>query len=234
MGHKVHPVGFRLGIIRDWQARWFADKPRLYRKLILEDLQIRKIIHNKYAEGTVARVEVERGSEVVISVNTARPGIVIGRGGQRIEELRQELEAATGKRVRVNVVEVRQPELEAALVARAVADQLERRVAYRRAMKLAVQRTLAAGGQGIKIVVSGRLGGAEIARTAKDHQGRVPLHTIRADIDFARSEAHIPMGRIGVKVWINRGEILPEKETELEPQPVEAAVPSSTAEGSQT
>lgn len=217
MGQKVHPIGFRVGIIKDWQAKWFAHKEHRYRELILEDINIRKAIKSKYEEAGIARVEIERGSkEIVITVHTARPGIVIGRGGQRVEELRAHLEKLTGKRCRINIQEIRQPELEAYLVAKNVAEQLERRVAYRRAIRQTISRTMQAGAKGIKITCSGRLGGAEIARTEKAREGRVPLHTLRADIDYDFAEAATTLGRIGVKVWIYKGDILPEpKEEEM-------------------
>lgn len=212
MGQKTHPIGFRLGGVRQWQARWFADKQATYRALAVEDQAIRKLISNRYEEtGGITRVEIERGTQdLVVSVHTARPGIVIGRGGQRVDELRTELEQLTGKRARLNIQEVRNADIDAFLVARNIADQLERRVAYRRAMRLAAQRTMQAGAQGIKIIASGRLGGAEIARSDKAIEGRVPLHTLRADIDFAIAEAATTFGRIGVKVWIYKGDILPE------------------------
>ena len=218
MGHKVHPLGFRLGVVKDWQAKWFADKKDVFRTLLLEDLKFRKEIWTRYPDAGIARVEIERGAhEVVVTVHTARPGIVIGRGGQRVEEVRKLLESASGKRVRINIQEIRQPELEAFLVARNIADQIQRRLSHRRAIKQAATRSMQAGAKGIKIVASGRLGGAEIARQEKEHQGRVPLHTLRADIDYGFAEAATGMGRVGVKVWINRGEILPErKEPELE------------------
>ena len=222
MGHKVHPLGFRLGVIRDWQAKWFADKKDAYRTLLLEDLKFRKEIWTRYPDAGIARVEIERGAhEVVVTVHTARPGIVIGRGGQRVEEIRKLLENASQKRVRINIQEIRQPELDAFLVARNIADQIQRRLSHRRAIKQGATRTMQAGAKGIKIVASGRLGGAEIARQEKEHQGQVPLHTLRADIDYGFAEAHTNMGRVGVKVWINRGEILPErKEPELEAEGV--------------
>ncbi len=191
-----------------------------------EDLRVRRTILGRYPDAGISRVEIERGShEVVISVHTARPGIVIGRGGQRVEEMRSLLENLTEKRARLNVVEIRQAELDAYLVARNVADQLERRVAFRRAMRQGISRTMNAGALGIKIIVSGRLGGAEIARREKAMEGRVPLHTLRADIDYGLAEAHTQMGRIGVKVWLFRGEILPKpKETEEELAPIEVTV----------
>jgi len=212
VGHKVHPIGFRLGAIRGWQAKWFAARKETFRDLLLEDARFRKAIWAKYPDAGVARVEIERGAhEVVVAIHTARPGIVIGRGGQRVEEIRKELEGSTEKRVRINIMEVRQPELDAYLVARNVADQIERRLSYRRAMKQAIARSMQAGAKGVKVHLAGRLGGSEIARSAGDHEGRVPLHTIRADIDFGIAEARTGMGQVGVKVWINRGEILPER-----------------------
>jgi small subunit ribosomal protein S3 len=209
LGQKTHPVGFRLGIVKGWQANWFASKQRDYRGLVLEDLAIRKTILEGYEDAGISRVEIERGSsDVVITIHTARPGIVIGRGGTRVEELRKQLEEMTKRRARLNVQEIRQPELDAFLVARSVADQLERRIAFRRAMRQAVSRTMQAGAQGVKIVASGRLGGSEIARTEKAREGRVPLHTLRADIDYGLTEAATDFGRIGVKAWIYKGDIL--------------------------
>ena len=211
MGHKVHPFGFRLGYIRDWQTHWFADRPEQYRTNLQEDLKIRDHIVNKHRDAAVARVELERkASEVRALIHTARPGVVIGRGGQRVEELRKELEDMTGKRVRVDINEIRQPELEATLVAQSIADQIQRQVSFRRATRQAVQRSMQAGAQGIRVAVSGRLGGAEIARREKAMDGRVPLHTIRADIDFGMAEARTQMGQIGVKVWVYRGDIVTE------------------------
>ena len=204
MGQKTHPIGFRLGVIQDWQAHWFANKARDYRRLTLEDESIRTLIDGRYGDsGAISRVDIERGpQDLVVTINTARPGIIIGRGGQRVDELRSDLEKLTGKRARLNIQEVRQPELDAKLVGRSVAEQLERRVAYRRAMRLTIQRTMQAGAKGIKIIASGRLGGAEIARSDKQMAGRIPLHTLRAEIDFAISEAKTTFGVVGVKVWI--------------------------------
>lgn len=218
MGHKTHPIGFRLGIIKDWQATWFAAKSADYRELVKEDLSIRQSIAERYPDAGISKVEIERNSsEVVVTVHTARPGIVIGRGGQRVEELRKMLESLTSRRARLNVQEIRQPELDAFLVARSVADQLERRIAYRRAIRQAVGRTVQAGAKGVKIVIAGRLGGADIARREKAMEGRVPLHTLRADVDFAIAEAATDFGRIGVKVWLYHGDIIKkEKEPELE------------------
>ncbi len=209
MGHKTHPIGFRLGIIKDWQATWFAAKQGDYRDLVREDLAIRKNISDQYPDAGISRLDIERSSsEVVVTVHTARPGIVIGRGGKRVEELRKLLETLTNRRARLNVQEIRQPELDAYLVARSVADQLERRIAYRRAIRQAVGRTMQAGAKGVKIIISGRLGGADIARREKAMEGRVPLHTLRADVDFAIAEAGTDFGRIGVKVWLYHGDVI--------------------------
>lgn len=215
MGQKTHPIGFRLGIVKDWQATWFAHKAVDYRNLVKEDLSIRGTILGKYPDAGISRIEIERGNnDVIITVHTARPGIVIGRGGQRVEELRKMLEEITERRARLNVQEIRQPELDAYLVARNVADQLVRRIAFRRAIRQAVSRTMQAGAQGTKILISGRLGGADIARKEKAMEGRVPLHTLRADIDYGLAEAATEFGRIGVKVWIYKGDILPVKRVE--------------------
>ena len=209
MGHKVHPVGYRLGIIYSWQSKWFADKN--YTELLHEDLSVRRRILQKLSDAAVSRVELERNAnQVIVTIHTAKPGIVIGRGGQKVDELRTELEKMTNRRVRVNIVEIRQPELDAYLVARSVADQLERRVAFRRAMKQSVQRTMQRGALGCRIKIGGRLGGAEMSRVEQELQGQVPLHTLRADIDFGRAEARTTFGVIGVKCWINKGEITDE------------------------
>jgi small subunit ribosomal protein S3 len=234
MGHKVHPTGFRIGVIRGWQGKWYAD--RHYANYLEEDLKVRRAIETKYPEAAISSVEIERqANQVVATINTARPGIVIGRGGQRVDEARVYLEKIIGKRIQLNIKEVQQPELDARLVARSIADQLERRIAYRRAMKQAMARTMQAGGKGIKVAVAGRLGGAEIARGLNMHEGRVPLHTLRADIDYGFVEAKTVMGRIGVKTWIYKGEILPEmktEEVETAPEPVvvaEVARPAAAA-----
>ncbi|MBF8267600.1 MAG: ribosomal protein [Dehalococcoidia bacterium] len=218
MGQKTHPIGFRLGIIKDWQAKWYADKPAQYRELLQEDLRIRRAVLSRLPEAGIPRVELERGThELVVTIHSARPGIVIGRGGQRVEEMRQIIEGLAQKRVRLNVQEVRQPELNAQLVAGSIAEQLGRRIAFRRAMSQAQGRAMQSGALGIKIICSGRLGGIEIARREKVMQGRVPLHTIRADIDYGLAEARTAMGRIGVKVWIYKGDIIPEPK-EVEPE----------------
>ena len=227
MGHKTHPIGFRLGINKDWQSKWFAPKASAYREMLQEDLTIRKTILGQYRDAGIARIEIERGSQdTVITIFTSRPGIVIGRGGQRVDELRRKLESLTKKRDRLNIQEIRQPELNAFLVARSVAEQLERRIAFRRAMRQAVSRAMQAGAKGIKIISSGRLSGAVIARKEKAMEGRVPLHTIRADIDYGLAEAATSMGRIGVKVWIYKGDIFPEpREEEMEEmEPIEVTL----------
>lgn len=214
MGQKVHPVGLRIGIIRDWESRWFGTNKNFADQLH-EDLRIRRYIKEKMFRAGISRIEIERqGNRVRVTVHTARPGILIGRGGVGIDALRQELSALTGKEVQVSVQEIRRPELEAQLVAETVAQQLERRVAHRRAMKQAVQRALRAGAKGIKIEVSGRIAGAEIARSEWYREGRVPLHTLRADIDFGVAEALTKYGRIGVKVWVYRGDVFPESRRE--------------------
>ena len=211
MGRKVHPLGFRIGIIRDWQAKWYADKH--YPEFIQEDVKVRKAIRSRYSEAGISLVEIERqANRVTITIYTSRPGIVIGRGGQRVDETRHYLEEIIDKRVQLNIQEIRQPELDAYLVAKMVAEQMERRIAYRRAMKQALFRTMQAGAKGMRIICSGRLGGVEIARRQMMHQGRVPLHTLRADIDYGFTEAHTTLGLIGIKVWIYRGDILPEVE----------------------
>jgi small subunit ribosomal protein S3 len=209
MGHKVHPVGFRLGILYPWQSKWYAD--RNYTDLLHEDLQIRKAVFKRLSDAAISRVELERNAnQVIVTIHTAKPGIVIGRGGAKVDELRTSLEKLTNRRVRVNIVEIRQPELDAYLVAKSVAEQLERRVAFRRAMKQAVTRTMQRGARGVRIQVGGRLGGAEMSRRETEKEGRVPLHTLRADVDFGQAEAHTTFGRIGVKAWIYRGDVLPE------------------------
>jgi len=216
MGRKVHPVGFRIGIIRDWQSKWYDDKH--YAAYILEDAKLRKAVQSKFSDAGIAQVEIERqANKVNVIVHTSRPGIVIGRGGQRVEEMRQYLEKVlSDKKLQLEIREIRQPELDAYLVARSVAEQMERRVAYRRAMKQAIFRTMQAGAKGMRILCAGRLGGVEIARRQLMHQGRVPLQTLRADVDYGFTEAHTTMGRIGVKVWIYRGDIFAQT-TQIEP-----------------
>jgi small subunit ribosomal protein S3 len=211
MGQKVNPVGFRIGVIRDWESKWFANK-KDYQGLLHEDLKIRGYIARRLKDAAVASVEIERAANRInVIVHTAKPGMVIGKGGSEVDALRNQLNSLTGKRVHISISEIKHPDLSARLVAENIATQLERRVAFRRAMKQAIQRSQRAGAKGIRVQVSGRLGGAEIARTEGYSEGTVPLHTLRADIDYALAEAHTTYGRIGVKVWIYRGEILPQR-----------------------
>ncbi|MGI6513019.1 MAG: 30S ribosomal protein S3 [Syntrophomonadaceae bacterium] len=207
MGQKVHPKGFRLGITRGWDSRWYADRD--FTELLHEDYRIRKYVKEKFYAAGISSVEIERtGNRVKVSINTAKPGILIGRGGTEVEKLKADLAKLTGKNVSINIVEIKRPELDAQIVAENVATSLERRIAFRRAMRQALGRTIRAGAKGMRIAVSGRLGGAEIARTEWLAEGRVPLHTLRADIDFGFAEANTTYGKIGVKVWINRGEVM--------------------------
>jgi small subunit ribosomal protein S3 len=213
LGHKVHPYGFRIGITKDWIAKWYDEKH--YTEFLQEDLKLRKVIVAKCKDGGIATVEIDRqGNDIVITLYSSRPGVVIGRGGQRAEELRVELEKACGKKVRLSVKEVSQPELEGILVAQNVADQIERRIAFRRAMKQAAFRTMQAGAKGIRISSAGRLGGNEIARRETTRQGQLPLHTVSADISYGFAEANTVMGKIGIKVWIYKGRIIPETRRE--------------------
>ncbi len=232
MGQKVHPYGFRLGIIRDWQSRWFAEKD--YKEFVIEDYKIRKFLRAKLAgivssgssqrrpaqggrnsrggnvDAGVSSIEIERMANMIkVTMHTARPGLIIGRGGRGIDELRADLEKLVPRKVQLNVLEIKQPELDAFLVAESIASQITRRVSFKRAIRMAIARTMQRGGKGIKVIVGGRLGGAEIARSYGDKDGKIPLHTIRADIDYGTTHAATTYGNIGVKVWIYRGEILP-------------------------
>jgi ribosomal protein S3, bacterial type len=211
LGQKVHPVGLRLGIIKDWDGRWYAGKKE-YAELLHEDLEIRRRIKERFYTAGISKVEIERAANrAKVTIYTARPGMVIGKGGAEVDRLRKELEERTGKQLQINIVEVKRPELDAQLVAENIAFQLERRVSFRRAMKQAQQRAMRLGAKGIKIRVAGRLGGAEIARAEWASEGSIPLHTLRADIDYGFAEAKTTYGQIGVKVWIYKGEVLPEK-----------------------
>jgi small subunit ribosomal protein S3 len=210
MGQKIHPVGLRLGITRTWDSRWFEKKN--YVAWLHEDVQIRKYFGRMTRAAAISRVEIERrANQARVIINTGKPGIIIGKRGVGIDEIRRNLETLTGKQVQVNVVEIKTIELDARLVGQNIVDQLEKRIAFRRAMKQAIMRTMKAGARGVKVQVSGRLGGAEIARTERNHDGKVPLHTLRADIDYAHVEAFTTFGRIGVKVWIYKGEVLPDQ-----------------------
>ncbi|HWQ75861.1 MAG TPA: 30S ribosomal protein S3 [Syntrophomonas sp.] len=209
MGQKVHPKGFRIGIIRDWDSNWYADRD--YSDLLHEDYKVRKMIKERFYTAGVSKVEIQRtGNRIKITIHTAKPGIVIGRGGMEVEKLKQDLINLTKKNININIQEIKRPELDAQIVAENVAQQLEKRISFRRAMKQSVSRTMRSGGIGMKIAISGRLGGAEIARTEWYAEGKVPLHTLRADIDYGFAEANTTYGKIGIKVWINRGEISPE------------------------
>ncbi len=211
MGQKVHPIGFRLGYIKTWSSKWYADKD--YAKLLHEDLRIRKIVKRKLFHAGVSRIEIDRSAnQVKINIFTARPGIIIGRKGAEVDKLKVELEAIAKKQVYINIKEIKKPELDSQLVAESVALQLEKRIAYRRAMKKSVTTALRLGALGIKIACAGRLAGSEIARTEWYREGRVPLHTLRADIDFGMAEAKTTYGQIGVKVWIYKGDVLPDSE----------------------
>jgi small subunit ribosomal protein S3 len=210
MGQKTNPVGFRLGVIKDWKSRWYAEKD--FPRLLQEDETIRNYLHRRLAHAALSSIEIERKpSKIVVTIHTARPGVVIGKRGSEVDKLRDELGVLTQSEVSVNVEEVKRPELDARLVAENVAHQLRQRISFRRAMKRAVQSAQRAGAEGIRIQSSGRLGGAEIARTEGYNEGRVPLHTLRADIDYASIEAHTTFGVIGVKCWIFLGEVIEER-----------------------
>lgn len=208
MGQKVHPIGLRVGIIKDWDGRWYAGK-KDYAGLIHEDVKVRAFVKKRLYASGIAKVEIERAANrVKVTIHTARPGMVIGRQGNEVENIRKDLEKLTGKQVQLNIAEVKTPELNAQLVAENIAFQLERRTSYRRAMKQAITRAMKFGAQGVKVHCSGRLMGAEIARSEGYSEGKVPLHTLRADIDYGFAEANTTYGKIGVKVWIYKGEIL--------------------------
>ncbi len=210
MGQKVNPNGIRIGIVKDWDAKWYADKD--FADNLHEDIKIRKYLKDSLGAAGVSKIETERSkNRLKLTIHTAKPGMVIGRGGSGIEQIKEGLKGKTEKTIDINIAEIRQPDLDATLVAENIAQQLERRIAFRRAMKQAVGRTMRLGAKGIKVKVSGRLGGAEIARSEAYREGSIPLHTLRADIDYGTAEARTTYGRIGVKVWIFKGEILPEK-----------------------
>ena len=214
MGHKVHPLGFRLGFTKTWAAKWYADKE--YANLVKEDADLRRSIKQRFRDAGIAKIEIERSvNQVTVTIHTAKPGVVIGKGGSKVEELRQSLGKKTGKTVKVNIIEIRLPEIDAQLIADSIAQQLEKRVSFRKVLKQAVQRAMKGGAKGVRVAVAGRLGGAEMARREWEREGRVPLHTLRADIEFGRSTAVTTFGTIGVKAWIYRGD------TPMEPrQPV--------------
>ncbi len=211
MGHKVHPLGFRLGVTKSWTAKWYADKE--YANLVKEDADLRRSIRERFRDAGVAKIEIERSvNQVTLTIHTAKPGVVIGKGGAKVEELRQSLAKKTGKSVKVNIVEIRFPEVDAQLIADSIAQQLEKRVSFRKVLKQAVTRSMRAGAKGVRVAVAGRLGGAEMARREWEREGRVPLHTLRADIEFGRATAITTFGTIGVKAWVYRGDILEQPE----------------------
>jgi small subunit ribosomal protein S3 len=222
VGQKVNPKGFRIGVIKTWDSNWYADRD--YTNLLHEDFKVRKFIKDKFYAAGVSKVEIQRtGNRLRVTIHTAKPGIIIGRGGQEVEILKVELTKMTGKSVNINIQEIRKPELDAQIVAENVAQQLEKRISFRRAMKQSVGRTMRVGALGMKIMISGRLGGAEIARTEWHSEGKVPLHTLRADIDYGFAEANTTYGKIGIKVWINRGEVIPEAKKRPQKKQVEEA-----------
>ena len=207
MGQKTNPIGNRLGIIRGWDSNWYANKD--YAKNVIEDQQVRKYLSARIPKGGIARIIIERSiKRITVTIHTSRPGIIIGRGGQEVDQIKEELKKITGQDIQINIVEVRKPDLDANIVAESIAKQLEGRVNFRRAVKMAIQSTMRAGAEGIKVRIAGRLNGAEMARTEEYKDGRTPLHTFRADIDYALKEALTIYGLIGVKVWICRGEVL--------------------------
>jgi small subunit ribosomal protein S3 len=216
LGRKVHPLGFRLGVIRDHRARWFAEGTE-YRDLLKEDLAIRELVHKSHDRGAIAGIEIERlpaARQVSVKIHTAKPGVIIGRKGASVNQLRKRLEALTEKKVHVDVVEVENPDINAQLIGASIAQQLERRISHKRAMKQAVRRAMKAGAKGIMITCGGRLSGADMARRETQREGQVPRHTLRADIDYANVEALTTFSKIGIKVWVYKGEILPEAKEE--------------------
>ena len=222
MGQKVNPHGLRVGVIKGWDSKWYAVKD--YEKFLLEDIKIREFIKEKLFLSGISKVEIERASNKArISIHTAKPGMVIGRQGSNIELLKSDLKKMTESAIEINIVEVKTPDMDATLVAENIAAQLERRIAFRRAMKQCVGRTMRMGAKGIKITCGGRLGGAEIARSESYREGSIPLHTLRADIDYGTAEAHTTYGRIGIKVWIYKGEVLPESKEAAKVAPAKEA-----------
>jgi small subunit ribosomal protein S3 len=222
VGQKVHPKGFRIGVIRDWDSNWYADRD--YTELLHEDYKLRHYIKEHFYTAGISKVEIQRtGNRVRVTIHTAKPGIVIGRGGLEVEKLKADLIKMTGKNVNINIQEIKKPELDAQIVAENIAQQLEKRISFRRAMKQTVGRTMRAGAIGIKVAISGRLGGAEIARSEWYSEGKVPLHTLRADVDYGFAEANTTYGKIGIKVWVNRGEIMPEAKQRPKQKAVEEA-----------
>lgn len=215
MGQKINPHGMRVGVIKDWHSRWYSDKN--FADQLLEDYKVRKHIKNKLYTAGISSIEIEKAANRVrITINTAKPGMVIGKGGSGVEQLKDELEDMIDKKITINVVEVKNPDIDAQLIAENIANQLERRISFRRAMKQSISRAMKSGAEGIKTMVSGRLGGSEIARTEWYHEGTIPLQTIRADIDYGFAEAYTTYGKIGVKVWVYKGQVLPVKDSQNE------------------
>jgi len=226
LGRKVHPIGFRLGYIKDWQSKWFATGEE-YTRQLHEDIELRKLISKELQSAGVSRIEIERSAnKIEISVYTAKPGIVIGKRGTNVDTLKSALERKTGKKIKLNIKEINQPELDAQLVAESIGEQITRRVSYKRAMKQAVQRAMRLGAQGVKVRCSGRLGGAEMSRVHEEAEGRVPRHTLRADIDYAQVHAHTTYGRIGVKVWIYKGDVFPNQPSRAQVEQPAAVAPT--------
>jgi small subunit ribosomal protein S3 len=212
MGRKVNPVGFRLGVVSEWESKWYAE--RSYTEQLHEDLKIRKLIQRELTRASISKIEIERSANKIdVKLHTAKPGIVIGKQGANVERLRNLLERTFNKKVHLSIEEIKTPETDPRLIAESIAEQIARRVSYRRAMKHAVQQAMRRGAKGVKIKLSGRLGGAEMSRTVTEMDGRVPLHTIRADVDYGIVHAHTTYGRIGVKVWIYRGDVMPERKS---------------------
>jgi small subunit ribosomal protein S3 len=218
VGQKIHPIGLRIGIIRDWESKWYADKG--YAAMLYEDHQIRSFLRRRTANAAVSHIEIERqANKVKVSLHTGKPGVIIGRGGKGADDLKSALERRLKKQVNISVQEIRTPELDAQLVSESIAQQIEKRIAPKRAMRQAIQRSMRMGAKGIKLLVSGRLGGAEMARKEGDKQGKIPLHTLRADIDYGFSEARTPYGNIGIKCWLYRGDILPDQRRLMKEMP---------------
>src|SRR5688500_13253201 len=233
MGHKVHPYGFRIGIIKPWLAKWYADRD--YATLLQEDMRIRELVAKQLSNASVSQVEIERGiNHVTVTVHTAKPGIVIGKGGANVEALRTNIGKLTNKKVKLEIKEILQPELDGMLLAQNLAAQLERRIAFRKAIKQTIQRTIKAGAKGVRIQVAGRLGGSEMSRTEWDREGRIPLGTLRADISYGLVHARTTYGRIGVKVWIYRGEIIGEAPGSARTEPRERARPARASRPART
>lgn len=217
MGRKVNPISFRLGGVKDWESRWFAD--RNYTTQLHEDLALRRLVKGRLANAAVSRVGIQRsGDEITMNVHTAKPGIVIGKGGATVDALRRDLEARTGRRINLNIEEIRQPELDAQLVAESISEQINKRVSYKRAQKQAVQRAMRSGARGVRVRVGGLLAGpSSMSRSVTEKEGRVPLQTLRSDIDYGQVHVHTPGGRVGVKVWIYKGDVLPEGQVDFRP-----------------